>query len=119
MTLGQTDQTISAMSRRFANGSDRRLRLCAITVLALALQACASVAPRNAVPEELVDEAVIPGGAIARLWGDAKPPDEAERVSLMLAQQRAREDEDASKRAHSYLLISGGGNKMPSFYFGN
>jgi predicted acylesterase/phospholipase RssA len=85
------------------------LRLCAIAVLALALQACASVAPRNAVPEEFVDEAAIPGGTLARLWGDAKPHDEAERVSLILAQQRAREDGDASKREHSYLLISGGG----------
>ena len=86
------------------------LRLCALCVVALALQACASVAPRNAVPEELVEEASVSGGTIARMWGDALPPDADERVRVLKEQQLARDDyEDLRDRGHSALLISGGG----------
>jgi len=43
--------------------------------LTLALQSCASAPPRNAVPEEQVGRATIPGGSIARMWGDQMPAD--------------------------------------------
>ena len=78
-------------------------------VLALALQACVSIPPRNAVPKDLVDMATIPGGPEARLWGDALPADLDARIELMKKQFAASSDEDAYTRPRYYLAISGGG----------
>jgi hypothetical protein len=77
--------------------------------LALALQACASVPPRNAVPEELVDQATVPGGPTARMWGDALPTNIDERLEILAGQLVANGDEDVLTRRNYYLSISGGG----------
>ena len=45
-------------------------RLSLVVTFSLALQSCASVVPRNAVPEELVGEAMVLPGTHARMWGD-------------------------------------------------
>jgi predicted acylesterase/phospholipase RssA len=73
------------------------------------LQACASVEPRNAVPEELVEEAMVPTGRPARMWGDAAPVDFDERVARFREQLVRDDGEDAFTQPHSLLLISGGG----------
>ncbi len=77
--------------------------------LALALQACASVPPRNAVPEELVDQATVPGGPTARMWGDALPTNIDERLEILAGQLVANGDADVLTRRNYYLSISGGG----------
>jgi predicted acylesterase/phospholipase RssA len=77
--------------------------------LALALQACASVPPRNAVPEELVDQATVPGGPTARMWGDELPTNIDERLEILAGQLVANGDEDVLTRRNYYLSISGGG----------
>jgi predicted acylesterase/phospholipase RssA len=75
----------------------------------LSLQSCASVAPRNPVPEEKIGQAAIPGGTIARFWGDALPPDAGARIELIREQLAHNEDVEAFTRPHYYLTISGGG----------
>ena len=77
--------------------------------LVLVLQACASVPPRNAVPEELVDQAAVPGGSTARMWGDTMPPNIDERLEILAGQLAASGDEDVLARRKYYLSISGGG----------
>ncbi|MEE8528157.1 MAG: patatin-like phospholipase family protein [Gammaproteobacteria bacterium] len=78
-------------------------------VLALALQGCVSIPPRNPVPEEMVEQATIPGGSEARLWGDALPADIDRRIELFKEQLEASGDEDIYTRPRHYLAISGGG----------
>ena len=75
----------------------------------LALQSCSSVPPRNAVPENLVEQAAVTGGDIARLWGDEAPSDTKARLKLMRKQLSANEKDDDFTRPHYYLSISGGG----------
>ena len=77
--------------------------------LALALQACASVPPRNAVPEERINQATVPGGSTARMWGDALPANLDERKEILAGQIAASGDEDVLARRFHYLSISGGG----------
>jgi len=79
-----------------------------LVALTLTLQACVSVPPRNAVPEEWVERATVPGGPTARLWGDALPANVELRLEIMKNQMAARGD-DAYTRPRNYLSISGGG----------
>ncbi len=80
-----------------------------LVALALALQACVSVPPRNPLPEELVDQATVPGGPTARFWGDARPVDMDARFDIFRTQLAASADEDVYTRSRHYLSISGGG----------
>jgi len=73
------------------------------------LQACVSVPPRNALPEEFIDQATVPGGWTARMWGDAAPNRLTERIELFKEQFAASGDLDVYTRPRSYLSISGGG----------
>jgi len=75
----------------------------------LSLQSCTSVAPRNPVPEEKIGQAAIPGGSLARFWGDERPPDVGARIELIRDQLASNEDVEAFTRPHYYLTISGGG----------
>ena len=77
--------------------------------LALALQGCASVPPRNAVPEEWIDQATVPGGSTARMWGDALPANNDERLEILAGQIAASGDENVLAGRIYYLSISGGG----------
>ncbi len=83
--------------------------ICVLVVLMLALQSCSSVPIRNAVPENLVDQAVVTGGDIARLWGDEAPSDARARLNLIREQLSANDKDNDFTRPHYYLTISGGG----------
>ncbi len=80
-----------------------------LVALALALQACVSVPPRNPLPEELLEQATVPGGPTARMWGDARPVDMDARFDIFRGQLAASADEDIYTRSRHYLSISGGG----------
>jgi hypothetical protein len=80
-----------------------------LVALALALQACVSVPPRNAVPEELLEQATVPGGPMARMWGDARPADMDARFDILRSQMASSGDEDVYTQPRNYLSISGGG----------
>ena len=90
------------------SGSSPRM-CCILVALILVLQACASVPSRNAVPEEWIDQAAVPGGSIARMWGDTLPSNFDERVEIMTGQVATRGDKDVVSRRNYYLSISGGG----------
>ncbi|UCH47781.1 MAG: patatin-like phospholipase family protein [Betaproteobacteria bacterium] len=89
--------------------TERSLRVCAVVALTVILQSCASVAPRNAVPEELVEEASVPPGMQARMWGDAAPENFDELVEIFRQQLVRDGGEEALAIPRSMLLISGGG----------
>ena len=82
---------------------------CVLAVSMLVLQSCSSVQPRNAVPENLVEQAAVTGGDIARLWGDEAPSDAEARLKLIRKQFSAKDKDDDFTRPHYYLTISGGG----------
>jgi len=80
-------------------------------VLALGayLQACASVAPRNPVPEALVETATLtdmPSGI--RFWGDELPVDIDRRLARM-GEQMTASGRISSPEGQHFLTISGGG----------
>ncbi len=91
------------------NGGRSPSAVAVLFALTLALQACTSVPPRNAVPEEWVEQATVPGGPTARMWGDALPTNIELRVEIIKNQLAASGDEDAFTRPRYYLSISGGG----------
>lgn len=83
--------------------------IAVLVIVALTLQACSSIPPRTAVPEDMLDKAVVPGGTVARMWGDAAPSDIESRVALIAGQMATRGREEAFTEAVYYLAISGGG----------
>ncbi len=64
------------------------------------------------MPENLVDEAVVPGVPEARFWGDRLPADMADRLDLLEAQTQSyaqASGRDIFSEPDYYLAISGGG----------
>ena len=47
------------------------MRVICVVCLALVISACAT--SRILLPESLADQAEVPGGATARMWGDELP----------------------------------------------
>ncbi len=84
-------------------------QLAFLVALALILQACVSIPKRNPVPEEMVEQAVIPSIPMARLWGDELPPDLHERVELLKEQMQANGSPNIFSEPKKFLSISGGG----------
>jgi len=89
------------------NNSPRTLGF--LVALTMALQACISVPPRNTVPEEKVDQATVPGGLAARMWGDSLPKNIKRRIEILRNQLDASGEDDVYTRERYYLSISGGG----------
>ena len=96
-------------SRMFIRCKSSLLAAAVFIVPSLALQSCGSVPPRNALPEEQVEQATVAGGSLARFWGDQLPADVEARIELIQKQLASSGDEDAFKRPRYYLSISGGG----------
>ena len=81
----------------------------AICVALILIQGCATAPPRkNPLPENLADQAEVPGIPRARSWGDEKPeyvdywlnaPDDVVKASFG----------GIMDREHDYLAVSGGG----------
>ena len=74
----------------------------------LLIVGCGSVPTRNPLPEELGDEAIIPGIPKARFWGDESPPWAQAWFSKSEKEIKARYP-GLYGQAHNYLAISGGG----------
>lgn len=83
-----------------------------VVLLVILLQACGVIQERNAPPQDLVDEAYIPGlnHSTARFWGDAPPPYTQELVSFSDAEVR-ESFPLIYGREHHLLAISGGGGE--------
>jgi hypothetical protein len=68
-----------------------------------------SIPPRNAVPEERVEQAAVLGGSVARAWGDEAFTDVDRRIEILKQQLEAADEKDAYTRNYYHLSISGGG----------
>jgi predicted acylesterase/phospholipase RssA len=88
-----------------------KLWVVVVSIMALVVGGCGTVASRNPVPPELADRAQVPEIPEARFWSDAIPPD---------IEQALREETDRNElrtkypplfgQTHNYLAISGGGS---------
>ena len=74
------------------------------------LAGCATVDAWESVPEQLVDEAAVPGYSNIRFWGDQAPPNLREIAAKKIAQTRRRYASSNPSRSVSLLSISGGGS---------
>jgi predicted acylesterase/phospholipase RssA len=83
--------------------------LAVLVALALILQACVSIPKRDPVPEEMVEQAAIPGIPLARFWGDELPADVDRRIDLLKEQMQADGSRDIFREPKAFLSISGGG----------
>jgi len=82
-------------------------RIASIACLALLFHACAST--RHALPESLIDQAQVPGGTTARMWGDELPRNMDERLEMLRRQFGSNSDNNVFDRPPTYLALSGGG----------
>lgn len=69
---------------------------------------CGSVPLRNPIPEELSEEAQIPGIPKSRMWGDAPPPWTKEWFTRSKDELRTQYP-GVFGHEHNYLALSGGG----------
>ena len=73
--------------------------------------ACATIEPRNSVPEALTRKAVLPGLSHVRYWGGMEDPHYRESLQSMLQQRIAQEgvSEAGQLEPMPILVLSGGG----------
>lgn len=94
------------MRKGFSVVSRWGLKAAAFAFLAVALLGCATLAPRNVLPEQLADEAEFVGIPGIRIWGDASTD-----VLQQMVRAEAPEIREAARRHHrtgKLLAISGG-----------
>ena len=100
-----------ASLRKQARTRARSGLLAALLVVLLAglgLAGCSFVPERTPVPQNLAEQAEVPGIPRARIWGDAPPPWIGDLAKADDAELRAR-FADSFGKPHHYLAISGGG----------
>jgi hypothetical protein len=73
------------------------------------LCSCGTVPVRNPIPEELSNQAQIPGIPRARFWGD-EVPSFFEAVADQPQEKLKQEFSGIYGQAHNYLALSGGGS---------
>ena len=87
----------------------RSLQKISFVLVALILNACASIPERNPLPEELADIAQIPNIPEARRWGDAPAANQEKWLATSTDELRLRYGGIMGVE-HNYLSISGGGS---------
>jgi hypothetical protein len=95
------------MLRRWVTG---RVAACALVVLG---SACARI-ERQPVPEPLVSQAIVPGLAYARFWGDEVPKDIVAFVQTHMPgvkRMASRLGQEQDRPLVEYLALSGGGDE--------
>ncbi len=83
------------------------MRISCVVCLVLVISACAT--SRILLPESLADQAEVPGGSTARMWGDELPNNIAERVEKFRQQFGSLGDKNVFLEPPTYLALSGGG----------
>lgn len=85
-----------------------------LALILLLSGSCATVVQRSPVPQDLVDQAEVPGFPNVRFWGDERP----ERMEEMIRAAYLRKakagllyDENGEYRPYTYLALSGGGSE--------
>jgi hypothetical protein len=84
----------------------RRHGVLSVIILLISLfhTGCLPVVVRHQLPEQLAEQAIIPGIPYARFWGDKTPENMEARLDLLLEHKRVDDT-----RPISMLAISGGG----------
>ena len=88
-------------------------RLACLVILAGLLSGCVGDRAFQAVPEELVLDAEIPGHGTIRSWGDKAPADSTDQIATFkrqIAQRIAKEGKRPNGGRIDILLLSGGGS---------
>lgn len=109
MTVSVATLHASAPARGPRPPVGRLARLAVALALATAAAGCATVTPRNVLPERLVDEAELVGMPGIRVWGDASAH-EMQAVVASAAASRADATRAGAERPKVFnmLAISGG-----------
>jgi predicted patatin/cPLA2 family phospholipase len=91
----------------------RSFAVIALLAFAVSGAGCASLLPRDAVPEQLADEAGLAGMTNVRIWGDAS----SESLAVLVGAERPRmralveaRRESARQSEFNIVAISGGGD---------
>ena len=88
---------------------------CLITLLSLVLslfllQGCATLKPRNPLPQDLESQVQLPGIPGARSWGDEVSDVFTSFAVESIRQEKAARGKDFAKIPASFLALSGGGD---------
>jgi hypothetical protein len=70
---------------------------------------CTTTPPRNPLPLELTNQAVVPGVPNARFWGDEWPKFSLQRFETFTENDFQRRFQGVYNQPHNYLAVSGGG----------
>jgi predicted patatin/cPLA2 family phospholipase len=90
--------------------SSRDFVLVYVALALLLLQGCATLRPRNPLPEDLESKVQIPGMPGVRTWGDEVSETFTKFAQESVQQERAAYGKDFMKRPASFLALSGGGD---------
>ena len=74
------------------------------------LQGCATLKPRNPLPQDLESKVQVPGMPGARAWGDEVSEVFTEFAMESVKQEKAAFGKDFVKRPGVFLALSGGGD---------
>lgn len=85
----------------------RAFRPMVAIALAMTVSGCATIVPRNVLPERLVDEAELAGMPGVRIWGDASA-EELRAVVKTAVKTRKSIKRNSGPRVVNLLAISGG-----------
>jgi predicted acylesterase/phospholipase RssA len=85
-----------------------RIKTTCTLYLVLVLSACGTA--RVPLPQSLANQAEVPGGSTARMWGDKLPNNMSERVEILRQQFGTSGGHNVFLDPPTYLALSGGGS---------
>ena len=86
------------------------LTLVCLALSLMLLQGCATLKPRNPLPQDLESQVQVPGIPGARAWGDEVSEVFTEFALESVKQEKAAFGKDFMKRPGVFLALSGGGD---------
>jgi hypothetical protein len=90
--------------------SDLITWVCLALSLMILIQGCATLKPRNPLPQDLESEVNVPGMPGVRAWGDEASKGFTEFALESIKQERAALGKDFVKKPAHFLALSGGGD---------
>jgi predicted acylesterase/phospholipase RssA len=84
--------------------------VCLVLSLMILLQGCATLKPRNPVPQDLESEVQVPGMPGVRAWGDEVSEVFTAFALESIKQEKAALGKDFTKKPAHFLALSGGGD---------
>jgi hypothetical protein len=84
--------------------------VCLALSLMILIQGCATLKPRNPLPQDLESEVNVPGMPGVRAWGDEASKGFTEFALESIKQERATLGKDFVKKPAHFLALSGGGD---------